>query len=118
MVKLDKAYLYLARSLIEMTLKQMLVSFPKISFLAGWPISLVAILFSPILGFMISSGVLALDFAKIESQVSEEGRQYFKIFKQLKEKDASKLSDLEKQAIINTAKKITKRFLSAKQYLK
>lgn len=101
-----------------MTLKEMLLRFPKISFLAGWPISLIAILFSPVLGHMISSGVLSLDFAKIESRVSEDGKQYFKFFKELKDKDASKLSDLEKQAIINTAKKVTKRFLSAKQYLK
>ena len=115
---MNKAYIQLARSVIEMTLKEMLLKFPKISFLAGWPISLISILFSPILGHLISSGILSLDFARIESKVSADGKQYFEFFKQLKEKDQSKLSDLEKEAIIATAKKVTKRFLSAKQYIK
>jgi len=115
---MDKAYIYLARSLIEIALKQMLLNYPKISFLAGWPISLIAIVFSPVLGHLINRSVLNLDFIKIENEVSKDAKQYFEFYKNLKSLDVSQFTETERQAIILKAKNATKRFLSIRQYLK
>lgn len=115
---MDKAYIYLARSLIEIALRQMLKSYPKISWLSGWPISLIAIVFSPILGHMISRSILNLDFIKIESEVSNDAKQYFEFYKNLKSLDISKFTDAEKEAVIEKAKKAFRRFASARQHLK
>lgn len=115
---MDKAYIYLARSLIEIALKEMISRYAKIGWLSGWPISFIAIVFSPILGHMISRSILNLDFELIKSKVSGESKKYFDFYKNLKQTNTSKLSDIQKEALIAQAKKITKRFLSAKQYLK
>lgn len=115
---MNKAYIYLARKLIELAIKELITSYPKLSFMSGFVGSIVSIFLSPIIAKLISQGVLAVDFKRIEMKVEREGEEYLKFFNNLQNVDSSQLTEQEKQDLINKAKEITKRFLSVKQYLK
>lgn len=115
---MNKAYIYLAKKLIELAIKELIVSYPKLSFLSGFVGGFISIFLSPIIAKLISSGVLQVDFKRIDLRIEKEGEEYFQFFDKLQKTDHSKLTQEEKDELILKAQAITKRFISIRQDLK
>lgn len=114
---MKKAYILLARKLIEASLKKLAF---KYSFLGGFVGKLIAIIFAPILAYMIEEGHMIIEFERIAKSVEMDINEYKEVFKELGELNEGnkEITEAEKERLLLKVKQITRKALSIKQYLR
>lgn len=115
---MNRAYIYLAKQLIKKAIQELILEYPKLSFMSGFVGSLISIIVSPIIAKLISKGVLHIDFMFIDRVVEQDGEKFKKFFTDLKNVDANNITKEQEDELLNKAKAITKRHLSIKHHLK
>jgi len=117
---MNKAYLYLARAMIQIALRQLVKESPKLFFLSGWVGTLIAVIFSPLLGYMLSKSILNADFKIIDKSVDQEADEFFNVYRELDalNKSNTPVTEAQKQEMLKRVKEVTVRLLSVKKYLK
>lgn len=115
---MNRAYIYLAKELIKKAIQELILEYPKLSFMSGFVGSLISIIVSPIVAKLISKGVLHIDLMFIDKVVERDGEKFKDFFYKLRSVDANTITKEQEDELLNKAKAISKRHLSIKHHLK
>lgn len=114
---MNKAYIYLAKKLIELAIKELIASYPYLKFMSGFLGTLISIIVSPILARLMSNGILSVDFKFIDNMVEQDGVPFKDFFTELYSMDSTKITKEQEQELLNKAKALTRKYISIKHRL-